>query len=83
MADRYFNNDMPDFVAETLAESGVTEGEGEVAAQGTQESLMRLLSMPYHSFSERLKRAALDLKETVTPSFPILLFDPGPGPRQT
>ncbi|KAK1405362.1 Lanthionine synthetase C-like protein 1 [Heracleum sosnowskyi] len=65
MADRYFKNDMPDFVAEMPADTGVTQGEGEVVAQGTQESLTRLLSMPYHSFSERLKRAALDLKETV------------------
>lgn len=69
MADRYFKNDMPDFVAETPVETGVTQGEGEVVAQGTQESLMRLLSMPYHSFAERLKRAALDLKETVTSLF--------------
>lgn len=65
MADRYFKNNMPDFVDETPAETGVTEGEGGVVAQGSEESLMRLLSLPYHSFSEKLKRAALDLKETV------------------
>ncbi|KAL1821673.1 hypothetical protein ACET3Z_016542 [Daucus carota] len=66
MADRYFKNNMPDFVDETPPETGVTDGEGEgVVAQGSEESLMRLLSLPYHSFSEKLKRAALDLKETV------------------
>lgn len=61
MANRYFDNDMPDFVDETPAASDVTEKEG----QGTEKSLVRLLCMPYHSFSEKLKRAALDLKETV------------------
>lgn len=62
MADRYFPNNMPDFVAETNGE----EEEEEAVAQGSEESLMRLLCMRYDSFSERLKRAALDLKETVT-----------------
>lgn len=61
MADRYFPNNMPDFVAEINGE----EEEEEAVAQGSEESLMRLLSMRYDSFSERLKRAALDLKETV------------------
>lgn len=62
MANRYFNNDMPEFVDETPPETW--EGE-QVVGQGTEESLVRLLCMPYHSFSEKLKRAALDLKETV------------------
>ncbi|KAL8131324.1 lanC-like protein GCL2 isoform X2 [Apium graveolens] len=62
MANRYFDNDMPDFVDETPGAE--KEGE-EVVGQGTEESLVRLLCMPYHSFSENLKRAALDLKETV------------------
>ncbi|KAL1821674.1 hypothetical protein ACET3Z_016543 [Daucus carota] len=61
MADRYFPNNMPDFVAETNGE----EEEEKAVAQGSEESLMRLLCMRYDSFSERLKRAALDLKETV------------------
>lgn len=65
MADRYFPNVMPDFVAETPPPTTVTGGEEEIVAQGTQESLMRLLSMPYATLSKRLMRAALDLKETV------------------
>ncbi|PKI54621.1 hypothetical protein CRG98_024972, partial [Punica granatum] len=56
MADRFFPNEMPDFVAEKAAEE-------EEAAAG--DSLGKLLSMPYPLLSERLKRAALDLKETI------------------
>jgi hypothetical protein len=54
MADLFFPNVMPDFVAEST-----------VISAEAQDSLMELLSMPYHSLSERFKRAALDLKETV------------------
>ncbi|XP_062153051.1 lanC-like protein GCL2 [Alnus glutinosa] len=54
MADRFFPNVMPDFVAEST-----------VISAEAQDSLMELLSMPYHSLSERFKRAALDLKETI------------------
>lgn len=59
MADRLFPNIMPDFVAETATE----EGEEETATTG--DSLLKLLSMPYAKLSQRFKRAALDLKETV------------------
>jgi hypothetical protein len=62
MADRFFPNVMPDFVAESTA----------VSAEA-QDSLMKLLSMPYHSLSERFKRAALDLKETVPYPFSLCL----------
>ncbi|KAF8409297.1 hypothetical protein HHK36_005371 [Tetracentron sinense] len=51
MADRFFLNEMPDFVEET------TECDG--------DSLMKLLCLPYPTISERFKRAALDLKETI------------------
>ncbi|CAH8356067.1 unnamed protein product [Eruca vesicaria subsp. sativa] len=50
MADRFFNNLMPD-LSQTVAEDG--------------DSLMNLLAMPYSSLSHHLKRSALDLKETV------------------
>ncbi|KAL1219392.1 LanC-like protein GCL2 [Cardamine amara subsp. amara] len=52
MADRFFDNVMPDFVKENENESG-------------RDSLMNLLAMPYLSLSQQLKRSALDLKETV------------------
>ncbi|XP_024016032.1 lanC-like protein GCL2 isoform X2 [Eutrema salsugineum] len=52
MADRFFDNVMPDFVRETESEAG-------------GDSLTNLLAMPYSSLSQLLKRSALDLKETV------------------
>ncbi|KAL5797603.1 hypothetical protein ACOSQ2_002423 [Xanthoceras sorbifolium] len=55
MADRFFPNVMPDFVEETA------QLEDDAAA----DSLLKLLSMSYPSLSQRFKRAALDLKETV------------------
>ncbi|XP_021283898.1 lanC-like protein GCL2 [Herrania umbratica] len=55
MVDRFFPNVLPDFVSET------TEQKEEVG-----DTLMKLLSMPYSSLSQHFKRAALDLKETVT-----------------
>ncbi|KAK4577530.1 hypothetical protein RGQ29_027879 [Quercus rubra] len=64
MAGRFFPNVMPDFVAEATAETQDEEGKEPVVV--TQDSLMKLLSMPYSSLSQRFKRAALDLKETIT-----------------
>ncbi|XP_004291663.1 PREDICTED: lanC-like protein GCR2 [Fragaria vesca subsp. vesca] len=54
MADRYLENDMPDFVEE--------EAPAEEAEVG---SLARLLSLPYATLSDMLKSSALDLKQTV------------------
>lgn len=59
MADRFFDNVMPDFVKEKESESG-------------GDSLRNLLAMPYSSLSQQLKRSALDLKETVSAN--LLLF---------
>ena len=56
MADRFFPNEMPDFVEEK---------EEETVAVNSEDSLMKLLSMPYSALSERLKHAGLDIKETV------------------
>ncbi|KAH7844733.1 hypothetical protein Vadar_031101 [Vaccinium darrowii] len=57
MADRFFPNEMPNFVPETPAEQSASERSG--------DSLTKLLSIPYNSVADRLKRAALDVKETV------------------
>ncbi|GKV42490.1 hypothetical protein SLEP1_g49885 [Rubroshorea leprosula] len=57
MADRFFPNEMPDFVPETTA--------GETITSNTRDSLTKLLYLPYNTLSEKLKRSALDLKETV------------------
>ncbi|XAR56560.1 hypothetical protein NMG60_11037098 [Bertholletia excelsa] len=57
MADRFFPNEMPDFVPETKLD--------EPASVRTGDSVAKLLSLPYKAVSERLKRAALDLTETV------------------
>lgn len=69
MADRFFPNEMPDFVPEEEAEGTDKQGEIRTVAQGTQESLSKLLSLPYSTLSQRLQRAAIDLKETVS-NFP-------------
>ncbi|KAJ7981437.1 LanC-like protein [Quillaja saponaria] len=63
MANRFFPNLMPDFVAETTTQTLHEEEEAVIVSDG--DSLMKLLAMPYSSLSERLKRAALDLKETI------------------
>ncbi|KAL0913247.1 hypothetical protein M5K25_016691 [Dendrobium thyrsiflorum] len=52
MADRFFPNDMPDFVEET-----------EITA--SDSTLHKLLSLHYPKTAERLLRAGLDLSETV------------------
>ncbi|KAI3473831.1 hypothetical protein Pfo_027988 [Paulownia fortunei] len=69
MADRYFPNEMPDFVPENpkIIEEEVKEKHGRIEShpQGTQDSLLRLLSLPYSTLSQQLQRAALDLKETI------------------
>ncbi|KAI6697359.1 hypothetical protein NL676_017478 [Syzygium grande] len=64
MADRFFPNTMPDFVAEATSLEGGGDG-ATVSAPGDSSSLAKLLAMPYPVLSENFKRAALDLKETV------------------
>ncbi|CAL5390694.1 unnamed protein product [Camellia sinensis] len=56
MADRFFPNEMPDFIPETPESS---------ASERSEDSLTKLLSLPYKTLAERLNRAALDLKQTV------------------
>lgn len=60
MADRFFRNEMPEFVVEA-------EGEEAAAAAGT--SLLKLLSLPFPSAADRFLRAGLDLKEKVRSLF--------------
>ncbi|GAU34518.1 hypothetical protein TSUD_393920 [Trifolium subterraneum] len=63
MSDRFFPNPMPEFVPETTPS---TQHElQEVVTVTTSDSLHKLLSMPHVPLSERLKRASLDLKETI------------------
>ncbi|KAA8526849.1 hypothetical protein F0562_008922 [Nyssa sinensis] len=57
MADRFFPNEIPDFIPETAVE--------EAASVTTGDSFAKLLSLPYKTVADRLKRAALELKETV------------------
>ncbi|KAI4322658.1 hypothetical protein L6164_022330 [Bauhinia variegata] len=63
MADRFFPNTLPDFVPETTPSTPQEQEEAVTVSDG--DSLMKLLAMPYPSLSERFKRAALDLKETI------------------
>ncbi|KAG9145482.1 hypothetical protein Leryth_019844 [Lithospermum erythrorhizon] len=66
MATRFFPNLMPNFVQETsILQNQHTLVHQTIPKQGTDEALFSLLSMPYSIISEKLKRAALDLKETV------------------
>lgn len=58
MTDRYFENFMSDFVKEKATVPGIDEDKQE-------DSLLKLLALPYPTLSEKLKRAALDLKETI------------------
>lgn len=57
MADRFFPNEMPDYIPETPAEQS--------AAVAASDSLTKLLHRPFKTLSEGLKKAALDLKDTV------------------
>ncbi|KAK6132819.1 hypothetical protein DH2020_033418 [Rehmannia glutinosa] len=57
MADRFFPNEMPDYIPESPTV--------ESAALAASESLSKLLHLPFKTLSEGLKKAALDLKDTV------------------
>lgn len=57
MPDRFFPNPMPEFVPEQELQEAVTVT--------PSDSLQNLLAMPHSPLSNRLKRASLDLKETV------------------
>jgi len=59
MGERFFRNEMPEFVPEDLS------GEEETVTE-CKDSLTKLLSLPYKSFSEKLHRYALSIKDKVT-----------------
>ena len=68
MADRFFPNVMPDFVTEAAAEPDAAPTE-----DSHGDSLMKLLTMPYPSLSQRFQRAGLDLKENVFSVYPFVI----------
>ncbi|XP_076939675.1 lanC-like protein GCR2 [Bidens hawaiensis] len=53
MADRFFHNNLPEFITE------------QDPPPPPQTTANHLLYLPYNSFSDQLKRAALDLKQTI------------------
>lgn len=63
MAERFFPNEMPNFIPETA--------EAEKLAENHQDSLTKLLNLPYKNVAEEIKKSALELKETV-PNVPLL-----------
>lgn len=61
MGDRYFPNEMPDYIPETTT----TAVDETVTERNNKDSLTNLLSFPYNILSQRLKASALDVKDTV------------------
>ncbi|KAL3636865.1 transcription factor [Castilleja foliolosa] len=55
MADRFFPNEMPDYTPDSPT----------VQSSSASDSLTNLLHLPYKTLAELLKKAALDLKDTV------------------
>lgn len=58
MADRFFKNVMPNFLAEKPVDNTTSSESGE-------DSITKLLSLPYKTLSDSLRISALDLKDTV------------------
>ncbi|XP_051146550.1 lanC-like protein GCR2 [Andrographis paniculata] len=59
MADRYFHNQMPDYVPEPPSPNSIPPH------TPVSDSLANLLHLPFQTLSQRLKNAALDLKDAV------------------
>nr|GLL47073.1 hypothetical protein DM860_011248 [Ipomoea trifida] len=57
MADRFFPNEMPNFIPETA--------EAEKLAEKAQDSLTKLLHLPYKNVAEKIQKSALVLKEKI------------------
>ncbi|KAK4486823.1 hypothetical protein RD792_006587 [Penstemon davidsonii] len=57
MADRFFPNEMPDFISET--------SQSDSAGASESDSLTKLLLLPHKTLSQLLMKSALDLKDTV------------------
>ena len=60
MSERYFDNFMLKYVEEKANIPGIEEKQDD-----NEDSLWKLLTMPYPTLCEKLKRTGLDLKETV------------------
>ncbi|KAL3849379.1 hypothetical protein ACJIZ3_011261 [Penstemon smallii] len=61
MADRFFPNEMPDFISISISETSHSESAGAPES----DSLTKLLHLPYKTLSQFLMKSALDLKDTV------------------
>jgi hypothetical protein len=59
MADRFFPNDLPPFVEETILEEATS------SQTPTPHSLTSLLSLPYTTLTSKLQAAALHFKQSV------------------
>ncbi|CAF2055724.1 hypothetical protein Bca4012_098257 [Brassica carinata] len=57
MGERFFPNEIPEFLPEDAGE--------EETVSTHKDSLTKLLSLPYRSFSKKLQRYALSLKDTI------------------
>ncbi|XP_019153773.1 PREDICTED: lanC-like protein GCR2 [Ipomoea nil] len=57
MADRFFPNEMPNFIPETA--------EAEELAEKAQDSLTKLLHLPYKNVAKKIQKSALVLKEKI------------------
>lgn len=71
MADRFFPNEMPRFVAETTLEE---EEEAIPSQTPTPDSLTPFLSLPYQTLSAEFQAAALRLKQSVLQTPPSTSF---------
>jgi len=67
MADRFFPNEMPDFIPETAATAGIP-------AVAAGDSLTRLLYLPYKSVCDTLKNSVVDIKDKVTSFYFLYLL---------
>lgn len=54
MAERYFKNEMPNFIPENV-----------VASANEEDSLAKLLYLPYNTLAHKFKTAALHFKQLV------------------
>lgn len=64
MSNRFFPNPMPEFIPESTPSTQQELQEAVTVTTGS-DSLLKLLAMPHAPLSERLKHAALDIKENV------------------
>lgn len=71
MAERYFTNEMPKFIPENNLSSSSSSA---VVASTSQDSVAKLLSLPYNTLVDKLKTAALHLKQLVSLVLALLIL---------